>query len=80
MSLASRSYQKFAFRFFGTYKVLQSVDAAAYKLELPAHAQIHNVVHVSKLKKHVPPDASVRSDEKLRQLHPSTMAWGQAFT
>jgi hypothetical protein len=127
MSLAPRSCQKLAFCFFGPFKVLQRVGAATYKLELPAHARIHNVVHVSQLKKHIPPNASVSSDiavirpnndlvpvgwlqhrlikqgdsasrrvlvqwrglppslatwesyEKLRQLHPSTSAWGQAF-
>jgi hypothetical protein len=38
MSLAPRSCQKLSFRFFGPYNILQRVGAAAYKLELPAHA------------------------------------------
>jgi exosome complex RNA-binding protein Rrp4 len=62
VSLAPRSCQKLAFCFFGPYKILQRVGTTAYKLELPAHARIHIVVHVSQLKKHVPPDATVSVD------------------
>jgi hypothetical protein len=62
MSLVPRSCQKLAFRFLWPYKVLQHVVVAAYKLELPTHAWIHNVVHVSQLKKHAPLNASVSFD------------------
>jgi hypothetical protein len=55
MSVAPRSYQKLSYRFFEPYKILQRVGDVAYKLELPPHARIRNVVHVSQLKKHIPP-------------------------
>ena len=46
-SLARRANQKLSFRFFGPYKILERIGAAAYKLALPSSSSIHHVFHVS---------------------------------
>lgn len=58
-SVAQRSAQKLCFRYFGPYTILQRVGKVAYKLQLPPSSQIHPVVHVSQLKKFVPPSTEV---------------------
>lgn len=61
-SVAPRSNHKLAFRYYGPFLILQRVGAVAYKLQLPAHALIHPVVHVSQLKHHIPPHIEVSTD------------------
>lgn len=53
-SVALRSNHKLSFWFFGPFLVLAKVGKVAYKLYLPDTTQIHLVVHVSQLKRHVP--------------------------
>lgn len=61
-SIARRSSQKLSFKYFGPYEVLQRIGSVAYKLKLPPGSLIHPVVHVSLLKKYLPPEEHVAVD------------------
>ncbi|KAL5742200.1 hypothetical protein ACOSP7_028932 [Xanthoceras sorbifolium] len=51
--VAFRKSMKLSPRFFGPFKVLQKIGQVAYLIALPPGAQIHDVVHVSLLRKHL---------------------------
>ncbi|KAK9189481.1 hypothetical protein WN943_018078 [Citrus x changshan-huyou] len=54
-SVAFRASMKLAPRFFGPYQIIGKVGTVAYRLALPPGSQIHNVFHVSMLRKHLGP-------------------------
>jgi hypothetical protein len=52
-SLKKSGSEKLKPKFYGPYRIMRRVGEVAYELELPKGSKIHNVFHVSCLKKTV---------------------------
>lgn len=61
-SLKKSSVYKLKPRFYGPYRVIRRVGEVAYELELPEGSKIHNVFHVSCLKKVMGQQASTATE------------------
>ena len=49
--IVHRGVPKLFAKFYGLFKIKDKVGKVAYQLELPRNAQIHDIFHVSRLKK-----------------------------
>ena len=53
-SLKLENCSKFVARYCGPFEILERIGSVAYMIALPASMLVHNVFHVSLLKKYIP--------------------------
>ena len=63
-SLSLGKFKKLSARYCGPYVITKRINEQAYELLLPPHILVHNVFHVSLLKKYVPDDRHILGDEQ----------------
>ena len=56
-ALGSGNPLKLASKWYGPFRILHPVGQRAFKIQLPAGIQLHDVFHVNQLKKHIGPQA-----------------------
>ena len=62
-SLSLGKFKKLSARYCGPYVIIKKISDQAYALQLPPHIKVHNVFHVSLLKKYVPDASHILGDE-----------------
>ena len=60
--VASRCNHQLSFRFFGPFKICSGLALLLIQAGTSSEAQIHPVVHVSQLKRHIPAHVPVSTD------------------
>ena len=63
-SLSLGKFKKLIARYCGPYVILKRINDQAYELLLPPHIKVHNVFHVSLLKKYVLDNCQILGDEQ----------------
>lgn len=53
LQLPAFQNKKLAPKWVGPFRILQKVGSLSYKLDLPGHLKLHNVFHVTLLKKYI---------------------------
>ena len=78
-SIKASGVEKLKPQFYGLYKVIKKIGGVAYELQIPSTSWIHNIFHVSRLKKvlgqHITPclDLPPLDDEGRLILEPETI-------
>lgn len=73
-SVNKKGWHKLSPKYFGPFQVTERIGKVAYKLKLPSTAKIHNVFHVSLLKKQLRSD--VRASPQLPPIvDPQNPSW-----
>ena len=70
-SLKLGNCSKLAARYCGSFEILERIDLVAYMIALPTSVSVHNVFHVSLLKKYIPDWNVIQVEQEgAFQVHP----------